>query len=97
LPSFHDETDAVTGAVNYEAPCRSPKSVNQRISVSGVVTMGDTDRDRLSCHEVILAFYLSWLGELVSPRAAPAALLFVGAVIATIGATIGSETRDVEF
>ena len=31
------------------------------------------------------------------PRAAPAALVFIGAVIATIGATIGSETRDVDF
>jgi hypothetical protein len=28
---------------------------------------------------------------------APAALVFVGAVIATIGETIGSETRDVDF
>jgi hypothetical protein len=43
------------------------------------------------------AFYLSWLGQLVSPRAAPAALLFVGADIATIGATIGRRHETSTF
>jgi MFS family permease len=43
------------------------------------------------------AIYLNWLGRLVSPPAAPAALLLIGAVIATIGAALGPETRDVDF
>jgi hypothetical protein len=43
------------------------------------------------------AVYLNWLGNLVSPHAAPAALLLIGAVIATIGAALGPETRDVDF
>jgi hypothetical protein len=43
------------------------------------------------------AIYLNWLGRLASPHAAPAALLLIGAVIATIGAALGPETRDVEF
>jgi MFS family permease len=43
------------------------------------------------------AVYVNWLGHLVSPHAAPAALLFIGGVIATIGAALGPETRDVDF
>ncbi len=43
------------------------------------------------------AVYVNWLGQLISPHAAPAALLFIGAVIATIGAALGPETRDVDF
>jgi MFS family permease len=43
------------------------------------------------------AVYLDWLDNLVSPLAAPAVLLFIGAVIGTIGAAMGEETRDVDF
>ncbi len=43
------------------------------------------------------AFYLNGLGYLVPPHAAPAALLFIGGVIATVGAAMGPETRDVDF
>jgi MFS family permease len=43
------------------------------------------------------AFYLAWLGHLVAPNMAPAALLFIGAVIATTGAAMGAETKDVDF
>ena len=41
--------------------------------------------------------YLSWLGNAVPPYAAPAILLFIGGVIATIGAALGPETRDADF
>ena len=43
------------------------------------------------------AFYLSWLGNVVPPYAAPAMLLFIGGVIATIGVALGPETRDADF
>jgi MFS family permease len=43
------------------------------------------------------AVYLDWLDNLVSPLAAPAVLLFIGAVIGTVGAAMGYETRDVDF
>jgi MFS family permease len=43
------------------------------------------------------AFYLSWLGNVVPPSTAPAVLLFIGGVIATIGAALGPETRDADF
>jgi len=43
------------------------------------------------------AFYLNWLGWVFPPQAAPAALLCIGAVIATVGAAMGPETRDVDF
>ena len=43
------------------------------------------------------AFYLQGLGRVVSPAAAPAVLMCVGAIIATIGAAMGPETRDVDF
>jgi hypothetical protein len=42
------------------------------------------------------AFYLNWLGYVVPPYAAPAVLLFIGAVIA-IGAALGPETKDADF
>ena len=43
------------------------------------------------------AFYLGWLGQFVSAQVAPAALLCIGAVLATLGAALGPETRDVDF
>lgn len=43
------------------------------------------------------AFYLNGLGQFLSADVAPAALLFIGAVIGTIGAAMGPETRDVDF
>jgi MFS family permease len=43
------------------------------------------------------AFYVNWLGHAVTPPFAPAALLCIGGVIATIGAAMGPETRDVDF
>lgn len=43
------------------------------------------------------AFYVNWLGQVVSPPFAPAALLCIGGVIATIGAAMGPETKDVDF
>ena len=44
------------------------------------------------------AFYLSWLGNVVPPYAAPAILLFIGGVIATIGQCwVRDETRDADF
>ncbi len=43
------------------------------------------------------AFYLQWLGQWVGAATAPALLLCLGAVIATVGAAMGPETRDVDF
>jgi len=43
------------------------------------------------------AFYVNWLGHVFSAQLAPAALLCIGGVIATIGAAMGPETRDVDF
>jgi len=43
------------------------------------------------------AVYVNWLGKLVPLASAPAALMFIGAVIATFGAAIGPETRDVDM
>jgi MFS family permease len=43
------------------------------------------------------AFYVNWLGHAVTAPFAPAALLCIGGVIATIGAAMGPETRDVDF
>jgi MFS family permease len=43
------------------------------------------------------AFYVNWLETIFPARTAPAALLFIGAVIGTIGAAMGPETRDVDF
>ena len=43
------------------------------------------------------AVYLAGLGEVVDARTAPAVLLSIGAVLATLGAALGPETRDVDF
>ncbi|CAM3519994.1 MFS transporter [Bordetella sputigena] len=43
------------------------------------------------------AFYMNWLGRFMPMRATPVALLIIGAVIGTIGALMGPETRDVDF
>jgi MFS family permease len=43
------------------------------------------------------AFYVNWLGHVFSAPRAPAALLCIGGVIATIGAAMGPETKDVDF
>jgi MFS family permease len=43
------------------------------------------------------AFYMNWLGQIFSVRLAPAMLLFIGALIGTVGAAMGPETRDVDF
>lgn len=43
------------------------------------------------------AAYINWLGDVVPPPSAPAALMAIGAVIATVGAAIGPETRDVDM
>jgi len=43
------------------------------------------------------AFYLAGLGKVVGAQAAPAVLLCIGAVLATLGAALGPETRDVDF
>ncbi|ANN71221.1 MFS transporter [Bordetella bronchialis] len=43
------------------------------------------------------AFYMNWLGRIMPMRMAPVALLVIGAVIGTIGAMMGPETRDVDF
>lgn len=43
------------------------------------------------------AFYMSWLGELVPFSVTPAILLCLGGAIATFGAWMGPETKDVDF
>ncbi|KVD46831.1 MFS transporter [Burkholderia sp. ABCPW 11] len=43
------------------------------------------------------AYYMHWLDAVLSPGFAPSVLMCVGGVIGAIGATIGPETRDVEF
>ncbi|MFF7710685.1 MFS transporter [Pseudomonas sp. NPDC007930] len=43
------------------------------------------------------AFYMSWLGQIVPFSVTPAILLVIGGVIATIGAYMGPETKDVDF
>ena len=43
------------------------------------------------------AIYLEWLARAVGPQAAPAALMCLGALLATLGAALGPETRDVDF
>jgi MFS family permease len=43
------------------------------------------------------AFYMNWLGQIFSPSLAPAVLLLIGALIGTIGAAMGPETRDVDL
>jgi len=43
------------------------------------------------------AFYINWLSGIVPAGAAPAVLMVIGAIIATIGAAMGPETRNVDF
>jgi MFS family permease len=43
------------------------------------------------------AFYMNWLGQFMSARAAPVVLLVIGGLIGMIGAMMGPETRDVDF
>jgi MFS family permease len=43
------------------------------------------------------AFYVNWLGHVFSAALAPAVLLCIGGVIATLGAAMGPETRDVDL
>ncbi|GAA4708024.1 MFS transporter [Brevibacillus fulvus] len=43
------------------------------------------------------AFYMNWLGGIMSYNATILALLVIGAVIGTIGAYLGPETKDVDF
>jgi hypothetical protein len=40
---------------------------------------------------------MNWLGQIFSPSLAPAVLLLIGALIGTIGAAMGPETRDVDM
>ncbi|WP_397452325.1 MFS transporter [Pseudomonas sp. NA-150] len=43
------------------------------------------------------AFYMNWLGLVMPFTVTPAVLLFVGGLIATLGAYMGPETKDVDF
>jgi MFS family permease len=43
------------------------------------------------------AFYMAWLGQIMPFTLTPSVLLCVGGVIATIGAYMGPETKDVDF
>lgn len=43
------------------------------------------------------AFYMAWLGQIIPFTVTPAVLLVVGGVIATVGAYMGPETKDVDF
>lgn len=43
------------------------------------------------------AFYMSWLGYLVPYNTTPAVLLCIGGIIGAIGASLGPETKDVDF
>jgi hypothetical protein len=43
------------------------------------------------------AFYMAWLGQIIPFSVTPAVLLVIGGVIATIGAYMGPETKDVDF
>jgi MFS family permease len=43
------------------------------------------------------AFYLNWLSRIVPEYVAPVVLLCAGALIATLGAALGPETKDVDF
>jgi hypothetical protein len=40
---------------------------------------------------------MAWLGEFMPFTVTPAVLLLIGGVIATIGAYMGPETKDVDF
>jgi hypothetical protein len=43
------------------------------------------------------AFYMNWLGAVMPFELTPVFLLAVGAIIGTIGAAMGPETKDVDF
>jgi hypothetical protein len=43
------------------------------------------------------AFYMIWLGAVMSFELTPVFLLAIGAIIGTIGAAMGPETKDVDF
>ena len=43
------------------------------------------------------AFYMNWLGAVMPFALTPVFLLAVGAIIGTIGAAMGPETKDVDF
>ncbi len=43
------------------------------------------------------AFYMNWLGAVMLFELTPVFLLAVGAIIGTIGAAMGPETKDVDF
>jgi MFS family permease len=43
------------------------------------------------------AFYMNWLGAIMPFELTPVFLLAVGAIIGTIGAAMGPETKDVDF
>jgi MFS family permease len=43
------------------------------------------------------AFYMNWLGAVMPAKYAPIALLCIGGAIATVGALMGPETKDVEL
>ncbi|MDR7315447.1 MFS transporter [Brevibacillus nitrificans] len=43
------------------------------------------------------AFYMNWLGGIMSYNSTIIALLIIGAVIGTVGAYLGPETKDVDF
>jgi hypothetical protein len=40
---------------------------------------------------------MAWLGQIIPFSVTPAVLLVIGGVIATIGAYMGPETKDVDF
>jgi MFS family permease len=43
------------------------------------------------------AFYMNWLGAIMPFELTPVVLLAIGAIIGTIGAAMGPETKDVDF
>jgi len=43
------------------------------------------------------AFYMNWLGAVMPFELTPVFLLAIGAIIGTIGAAMGPETKDVDF
>jgi MFS family permease len=43
------------------------------------------------------AFYMNWLGAVMPFEVTPVVLLAIGAIIGTIGAAMGPETKDVDF
>jgi MFS family permease len=43
------------------------------------------------------AFYMNWLGAIMPFELTPVVLLAIGAIIGTVGAAMGPETKDVDF